>query len=444
VHPVRGQGHPGGGEEGCARGLPDGRLRGRVLLRLLPHRGLERHRLPDRGQHGLPEGRGDGRPGSARADPRGRGHHARRVHGRHHRRPEPAPRQDPGHGPGRPQDSHPRAGAAGRALQVRDDAALAHAGQGRALAQVPRLRGSPRARRAEGDRGREEGEGRGPRLTLPPRPIPGQGRGRGRWSDPRPALFRIPVIGGRRACNPAPLRPIYHGAFRGQPIRPGGRAMPSPSSLRALAAIVAAAAVLAGCGAGDAGAPRWVAETDTIGDTIVVRTVSGGVWPAGVTVVPEVTIGKFEGEDEYIFGEIVALTVAADGSIFLYDRHAKALRQYAPDGTYVRTIGREGGWPGEYRRPDAGLTITPDGRLPASPCCGSRRRDPRARRIGGEGRDGAPRYGEHALHRPELALRRARHPGHQARVPLLFVAADGRIWVQTHQPAFEIEAEEET
>ncbi|HLT91853.1 MAG TPA: hypothetical protein VKZ85_13015 [Woeseiaceae bacterium] len=220
--------------------------------------------------------------------------------------------------------------------------------------------------------------------------------------------------------------------------------MPSPSSLRALAAIVAAAAVLAGCGAGDAGAPRWVAETDTIGDTIVVRTVSGGVWPAGVTVVPEVTIGKFEGEDEYIFGEIVALTVAADGSIFLYDRHAKALRQYAPDGTYVRTIGREGGWPGEYRRPDAGLTITPDGRLPASPCCGSRRRDPRARRIGGEGRDGAPRYGEHALHRPELALRRARHPGHQARVPLLFVAADGRIWVQTHQPAFEIEAEEET
>lgn len=140
--------------------------------------------------------------------------------------------------------------------------------------------------------------------------------------------------------------------------------MPSPSSLRALAAIVAAAAVLAGCGAaGDAGAPRWVAETDTIGDTIVVRTVSGGVWPAGVTVVPEVTIGKFEGEDEYIFGEIVSLTVAADGSIFLYDRHAKALRQYAPDGTYVRTIGREGGGPGEYRRPDGGLAITPDGRL---------------------------------------------------------------------------------
>jgi len=139
--------------------------------------------------------------------------------------------------------------------------------------------------------------------------------------------------------------------------------MPGPSSSRALAAIVAAAA-LAGCGAaGDADAPRWVAETDTIGDTIVVRTIAGGVWPAGVTVTPEVTIGQFEGEDEYVFGEIVSLTVAPDGSIFLFDRQAKALRQYAPDGTYVRTIGREGGGPGEYRNPDGGLAITPDGRL---------------------------------------------------------------------------------
>jgi len=138
--------------------------------------------------------------------------------------------------------------------------------------------------------------------------------------------------------------------------------MPSPSS-RALAAITSAA-VLAGCGAAsDASAPRWVAEADTIGDTVVVRTIAGSVWPAGVTVTPEVTIGQFEGPDEYVFGEIVSLTVAADGSIFLYDRQAKALRQYAPDGTYVRTIGREGGGPGEYRRPDAGLAITPDGRL---------------------------------------------------------------------------------
>jgi len=139
--------------------------------------------------------------------------------------------------------------------------------------------------------------------------------------------------------------------------------MPKPSSSRAWMAIAAAFA-LARCGAvGDADAPRWVAEIDTIGDTIVVRTVAGSVWPAGVMLTPEVIIGQFEGEDEYVFGEIVSLTVAPDGSVFLFDRQAKALRHYAPDGTYVRTIGREGGGPGEYRSPDGGLAITPDGRL---------------------------------------------------------------------------------
>ena len=65
----------------------------------------------------------------------------------------------------------------------------------------------------------------------------------------------------------------------------------------------------------------------------MVRTIAGSVWPEGVTVMPEGTIGQLEGPDEYVFGEIVALTVGPDGSIYLFDSQAKALRQDGPDGT---------------------------------------------------------------------------------------------------------------
>jgi elongation factor G len=56
-----------------------------------------------------------------------------------------------------PEDAHQGAGAAGRAVQVRDDAALADAGPGVPFAQAARLRGSARERAGEDHRGGEEG-----------------------------------------------------------------------------------------------------------------------------------------------------------------------------------------------------------------------------------------------------------------------------------------------
>lgn len=122
--------------------------------------------------------------------------------------------------------------------------------------------------------------------------------------------------------------------------------------------------VLAACG--DAGAsdrPAWQAAYDTIGDTVVVRTVAGSVWGDTAELVPEVTIGEFDGPDEYMLGSVQSLAVSADGTMYLFDGHAKALRKYAPDGTYLATLGREGGGPGEYERPDGGLRVLPDGRV---------------------------------------------------------------------------------
>ncbi len=121
---------------------------------------------------------------------------------------------------------------------------------------------------------------------------------------------------------------------------------------------------LAACGGADAnGGHEWQAVYDTIGDTIVVRTASGSVWGETAELAPDVTIGTFEGADEYMFGRVRSLAAAPDGSIYAYDSHAKELRKYAPDGTYVATFGREGGGPGEYRQPDGGLAVLPDGRV---------------------------------------------------------------------------------
>lgn len=132
--------------------------------------------------------------------------------------------------------------------------------------------------------------------------------------------------------------------------------------LRGLLALLTA--TLAACGGSEAtGGQEWQAVHDTIGDTVVVRTVAGSVWGDTAELVPDVTIGTFEGADEYMLGQVRSLAAAADGSIYLYDSHAKELRKYAPDGTYIATFGREGGGPGEYNRPDGGLAVMPDGRV---------------------------------------------------------------------------------
>lgn len=122
---------------------------------------------------------------------------------------------------------------------------------------------------------------------------------------------------------------------------------------------------LAGCSAGRGGVAsgEWEAAYDSIGDTLVVRTLSGSIWGDTAVLVPEVTIGVFNGPEEYIFGHIISLAMGKDGTIFAMDDHIPALRVYNADGTYRTTFGRKGGGPGEYLGPDGGLNILSDGRI---------------------------------------------------------------------------------
>lgn len=171
-------------------------------------------------------------------------------------------------------------------------------------------------------------------------------------------------------------------------------AMPPPRSALAFLALVLSGT--AAC-AGDADRVALRVQRDTVGDTVVVRTLAGQVWDGHRTLQPELRIGAFEGRDVYMLGDVRGLAVSSDGEIYLYDHQVPALRKYGPDGEFMATFGREGGGPGEYKQSDGGLAVLPDGRVLL--------RDPGNARISvfsgtGEYLDGWPLRGGYFTSRP--------------------------------------------
>ena len=130
-----------------------------------------------------------------------------------------------------------------------------------------------------------------------------------------------------------------------------------------IAAFLAVASLPLACGpiSDSRDATDTVVETETIGDTTVVRTVSGSVWGGDATLVPEVSIGELDGPEEYLFGSVHSIAVDDDHNVYVLDEQARHVRVYDSDGTYVKTLGRDGEGPGEFNVP-IGLAIS-NGRL---------------------------------------------------------------------------------
>lgn len=103
--------------------------------------------------------------------------------------------------------------------------------------------------------------------------------------------------------------------------------------------------VLAGCDSGDEGT---AASTPGDGGVEAVRHANLADLERPVFAVEHlVAIGVADGPPEYIFGEIAGLDVMADGTIAVLDGHAGEIRTFAPDGSFIRRIGRMGEGPGE-------------------------------------------------------------------------------------------------
>lgn len=107
----------------------------------------------------------------------------------------------------------------------------------------------------------------------------------------------------------------------------------------------------------------WKAERSKRGDTTVVRTVSGSVWGNKVSLVEELRIGSKEGDGVDAFGSIQGFALFASGVMAIFDGSVPALRLFSPEGKHLRTLGRDGAGPGEYRNQTLGLAVDREGVL---------------------------------------------------------------------------------
>ncbi len=112
-------------------------------------------------------------------------------------------------------------------------------------------------------------------------------------------------------------------------------------------------------------ADRWDGTVDTLPNgTIEVHNPSHGIWDSSTAwrVEEETRIGMLEGSGPALFGRISALEVDGSGRIYVFESQAQELRVFDSSGSHVRTIGREGGGPGEFKQ-GIGLAWSPGANL---------------------------------------------------------------------------------
>jgi hypothetical protein len=71
--------------------------------------------------------------------------------------------------------------------------------------------------------------------------------------------------------------------------------------------------------------------------------------PETLTIVPEELWRRGEEDDDIFFGMPVQILEDEAGNVYVLDSQVSEIVVFAPDGEYLRTIGREGEGPGEFR-----------------------------------------------------------------------------------------------
>jgi 6-bladed beta-propeller len=94
----------------------------------------------------------------------------------------------------------------------------------------------------------------------------------------------------------------------------------------------------------------------------VIQSTEPPVWGASVRLVQELRVGEVDGDESYLFGRISNVAIGKDGGVIVADDKTPVLRMYDAEAKFLRTIGRAGEGPGEYRSM-GGVRTLPDGRI---------------------------------------------------------------------------------
>jgi hypothetical protein len=121
--------------------------------------------------------------------------------------------------------------------------------------------------------------------------------------------------------------------------------------------VVVSSLVASACAGANENQPS--ATRETLPDGTLLLTYRGLSSAAPDTLHPDLRIGKKDGLDWETFGSITGIESGPDGSIYVLDFQAAAVRVFDADGQYIRTIGRRGEGPGEFRQP-LGLLSAPN------------------------------------------------------------------------------------
>lgn len=109
---------------------------------------------------------------------------------------------------------------------------------------------------------------------------------------------------------------------------------------------------LVGLLACDGGSPPGDGAVRDSADLHIVEHAAGGgevIWTVGPE--PLVDIGRAEGETPYLLQDVPDATRLVDGGFAVLDRAAGEVRVFDRNGSHVRTLGRRGEGPGEFRSP---------------------------------------------------------------------------------------------
>lgn len=63
----------------------------------------------------------------------------------------------------------------------------------------------------------------------------------------------------------------------------------------------------------------------------------------------ELSVGLIEGDENYMFSDMISFNTDEDGNFYVSDMEAKRIQKFSPEGKYLLTIGRKGQGPGEFQ-----------------------------------------------------------------------------------------------